>query len=339
MKQHKLNAGPLLNNKGELIESGYHTSLIKTYDKSLVKHKRMRLKEWDYYYIGNNDYGLALTIADNGYMWLLSATLLDFKSKTEISKSKMGFIPFKRFQMPQTSVKGDIVISKGGWNISFKHEKSHRHIKATIPKFMGKDALEVDLYLDQMINDSMVIATPFDKPTQFYYNQKINLLKSLGHIQLDNQSFDFDDCYGVLDWGRGRWSYHNTWYWASLSGRQGNHYIGFNLGYGFGDTSKASENMLFVDDRTYKLNDVVFNIPKNNETFDYLQPWTFTSKHHDIFLTFTPLIDRNSYTNIYVIKSDQHQVFGHFDGYFLVDNQKIEIQHMIGFAERVENKW
>ena len=339
MKQHKLNTGPLLNNKGELVESGYHTSLIKTYERRLVKHKRMRLKEWDYYYMGNKDYGLAITIADNGYMWLLSVTLLDYKLKTVISKSKMGFIPFKRFRMPQSSAKGDINISKGKWNISFKHVKSHRHISAYIPNFRDKEALEVDLYLEEMINDSMVIATPFEKPTQFYYNQKINLLKSLGKIQLGNEVFDFNDCYGVLDWGRGRWSYQNTWYWASLSGKQGSSYIGFNLGYGFGDTSKASENMLFVDEKTYKLNDVVFNIPKSNDQYDYLKPWTFTSKQKDIYLEFMPIIDRNSYTNIWMIKSDQHQVFGYFNGYFLVDNQKIEIKDMIGFAERVENKW
>jgi hypothetical protein len=24
--------------------------------------------------------------------------------------------------------------------------------------------------------------------------------------------------YGVLDWGRGVWTYSNTWYWASMSG-------------------------------------------------------------------------------------------------------------------------
>lgn len=339
MKQHKLNAGPLLNNKGELIESGYHTSLIKTYDKSLVKHKRMRLKEWDYYYIGNNDYGLALTVADNGYMWLLSATLLDFNLKKEISKSKMGFMPFKRFNMPTSSDQGDVMISKGKWKFSFKHEKNHRHLEVSIPHFKDRDDLEVDIYLNQMIDDSMVIATPFEKPTQFYYNQKINLLQSTGTLSLGDEIYNFKGCYGVLDWGRGTWSYHNTWYWASLSGKQGNQYIGFNLGYGFGDTSKASENMLFVDDKTYKLNDVVFNIPKNNEALDYLQPWTFTSKQKNIYLEFQPIIDRNAYTNVLVIKSDQHQVFGYFNGYFIIDNKKIEISNMIGFAERVENKW
>ena len=220
MKQHQLTKGPLLDDQGRLIEAGYHTSLIKTYDKSKVKQSRMRLKEWDYYYIGNKDYGLALTVADNGYMWLLSVTVLDFNLKKEISKSKMGFIPFKRFNLPETSEKGDIKVSKAGWDISIKHEKNTRHIEAVIPKFYENQDLNVDVYLNETIDDSMVIATPFENRKRFYYNQKINLLQANGFISYGNENLDFKDCYGVLDWGRGAWTYHNIWYWASLSGIQ-----------------------------------------------------------------------------------------------------------------------
>jgi hypothetical protein len=339
MKQHKLSKGSLLDDKGRLIESGYHTSLIKTYDRRLVKHKRLRLKEWDYYYVGNKDYGFALTVADNGYMSLLSATLLDFNTKSEISQSKMSWFPFRRFNMPSSSKFGDVIVKKGKWSISIKHENDHRHIEAYIPNFKNKEALIIDIYLDEMISDSMVIATPFEKETKFYYNQKINMLRSTGSISLGKEVFDFNDCYGVLDWGRGSWTYHNTWYWASLSGTIESHKIGFNLGYGFGDTSKATENMLFFDDKTYKLKDVIFEIPKSNEIYKYLEPWKFTSKDDMIHLEFKPILDRNSYTNAWILKSDQHQVFGHFSGYFKVDNKKIEINDMIGFAERVENKW
>jgi hypothetical protein len=339
MKQHKLSEGPLLDGKGRLIESGYHTSLIKTYDRHLVKNKRLRLKEWDYYYIGNKDYGVALTVADNGYMSLLSATLLDFNTKTEISKSKMGWFPLRRLNMPFSSKIGDVIVKKGKWSISIKHENDHRHIEAYIPNFKNKEPLIIDMYLDEMISDSMVIATPFEKSTKFYYNQKINCLRSTGSISLGREIFDFNDCYGVLDWGRGSWTYHNTWYWASLSGTIDSHKIGFNLGYGFGDTSRATENMLFFDDKTYKLDDVIFDIPKSNGIYDYLKPWKFTSKDKTIHLDFKPILDRNSFTNAWILKSDQHQVFGHFSGYFKVEDKKIEIKDMLGFAERVENKW
>lgn len=76
--QHKLSNGPLLNEKGNLCEAGYAFSMVKQYDRKSIKANKMRIKEWDYYYIGNNDYGIALTIADNSYMSLVSVSLLDF---------------------------------------------------------------------------------------------------------------------------------------------------------------------------------------------------------------------------------------------------------------------
>ena len=61
--QHKLTPGPLLDQTGNLAEAGYAFSLVKDYDRKAIKAGKMRIKEWDYYYIGNNDYGIALTIA------------------------------------------------------------------------------------------------------------------------------------------------------------------------------------------------------------------------------------------------------------------------------------
>ena len=40
------------------------------------------------------------------------------------------------------------------------------------------------------------------------------------------------------------------------------------------------------------------------------------------------------------IKSDQHQVFGRFTGTATLDDGTvIRVRDMIGFAEKVENKW
>lgn len=51
--QHKLSSGPLLDNNGNLIEAGYSNNLIKEYDRNQIRASKLRIKEWDYYYIGN----------------------------------------------------------------------------------------------------------------------------------------------------------------------------------------------------------------------------------------------------------------------------------------------
>lgn len=79
--QHELSKGPLLNDKGELNEAGYAFSLVKEYNRNHIKANKSRIKEWDYYYFGDDEYGVALTIADNSYMALISASVLDFKER------------------------------------------------------------------------------------------------------------------------------------------------------------------------------------------------------------------------------------------------------------------
>lgn len=339
MNQQKLSKGPLLDNKGNLIEAGYHTSLIKHYDRNSIKVKGMRIKEWDYYFIGDDQKGVAFTIADNSYMWLTSVTFFDFVKPKEITKTYMGWFPRGKLALPSTSETGDITFSKKGFSFSCVVNEHVRILNVSVDKF-DLGPLKAEIRLTPSIKDSMVIATPFHKPKHFYYNQKINLLSSEGNVMINGVSYDFNQAYGVLDWGRGVWTYKNTWYWSSMSGMQQGQKIGFNLGYGFGDTTKATENMLFVDDDTYKLHDVIFEIPQKDGKEDFMAPWRFVSKDKTIDLVFTPILDRFSHSNVLIIKSIQHQVFGKFSGTITVGNDKtIEIKQMLGFAEKVINHW
>ena len=144
----------------------------------------------------------------------------------------------------------------------------------------------------------------------------------------------------VLDWGRGVWTYKNTWYWSSLSARLDGVPFGFNLGYGFGDVSAASENMLFYGGRAFKLDKVEFYIPQTPDgRDDFLKPWTVADNEGRLNLTFTPALDRASLTSALVIESDQHQVFGYFDGDIRFGDTPLHLSHLLGFAEKVRNKW
>lgn len=340
-EQHLLSEGLLLNEDGDLLEAGYAYSLVKRYERKMVKASPWRIKEWDYYYIGNDSYGIALTIDDNGYMDLCSVTLLDYEHARYLEKMVVHPFSFGKRNLPSSSVNGDTVYLDKKVTMKFLHEGDIRHIVCVFPKFGKKgEELKVDITLKETNGKSMVIATPFKKKAHFYYNQKINNLEAHGYVKLGEKYFDFSkDCYGVLDWGRGVWTYSNTWYWSSLSGKIGEDIIGWNLGYGFGDTSAASENMLFVNDKAYKLDDVTFSIPKKKKKDDFLSMWSVTSSNGDIALTFTPILDRHGGANLFIMKSDQHQVFGKWNGYFIVEDKKIEIIDKVGFAEKVANRW
>jgi len=146
--------------------------------------------------------------------------------------------------------------------------------------------------------------------------------------------------YGCLDWGRGVWTYHNTWYWGSASGLAEGVPFGFNIGYGFGDTSAASENMLFYNGIAHKLSQVRFEIPMKDGKEDYLAPWKFTSDDGRFEMDFAPLMDRSALIDLKLLCSDQHQVFGRFTGKAVLDDgREILVRNLTGFAEKVHNKW
>ena len=342
MEQKKLSPGKLLNVYGNLNEAGYALSLVKEYNRNDIKAPKMRIKEWDYYYIGNEHYGIALTIDDNSYMGLGSVSVLDFDNDFWNTKSKINWFTKGKTHMPSTSKVGDVHFKAKGVEISFFNDGTRRRLLCKMKNFYKQYDFSCDIELTDEPADSMVIATPFEKKRHFYYNQKINCIRAKGRATVGGKTYLFDKekSFAVLDWGRGVWTYKNTWYWSSLNSVIDGKRIGFNLGYGFGDTRNATENMLFYDGKAYKVEQVTFHIPQNEEGKDsYLDEWKMTSSDGKVNLTFKPIFDRNDNTNALIIKSIQHQVFGKFSGALEIDGERILIKNLVGFAEKVRNNW
>lgn len=328
----------LLNQDGSLSKAGYATEPIFIYNRKHIKAAKYRIKEWDYYCVGNNDYAIAMTVADNGYLGFVSSSIIDFRRPWQQTTVIMTPLPMGRMNMPVSSNQGNIHFENKRCMLDFIVEKGRRILKVDYKDFYNGKTLKGEIVLSQTDDDSMVIATPFSEDKKaFYYNEKINCMPASGTISLGDDVYQFDkhDSFGVLDWGRGVWTYENTWYWGSSSGVVDGKRFGFNIGYGFGDTSKASENMLFYNGVAHKLDQVEFHISD-----DYLKPWTFSSNDSRFELEFIPIIDRADRTNVVVIESDQHQVFGKFSGKVVLDDGKIlEIKDLVGFAEKVHNRW
>ena len=343
MEQKRLTEGPLLNADGILSEAGYATSLVKKYDRNAVKGGKTRIKEWDYYLIYNDKFGVALTLDDNSYMGMVSASFLDFEKRKERTVSPMFWLPFGETGFPASSKEGNVEKSMKGAFASFTHEDGARHLTVCLENFENGTPFTCEFTLTEEPADSMVIATPFPKKkTAFYYNQKIIGMKASGYAEYNGKRYDFDpeNSFGLLDWGRGVWTYNNTWYWSAAQGVVDGLRFGFNLGYGFGDTSKASENMIFVNGAAQKLDRVVFEIPQKDGKDDFLSPWSVHDNEGRLNLIFRPFLDRKSKTDVLVICSDQHQVFGTFSGSVTLDDGTVlNLTGLTGFAEKVKNRW
>lgn len=334
----------LLDESGALLNPGYATKLLFEYNRDDIKASKFKIKEWDYYYVGNDNYALCMTIADNSYMALASVTFMDFQNVKETTISKMKFFSMGKTKLPSTSEKGDVEIQIQDLFLKFTNDGNKRNLICQCQNFMGGKPLEANVTLTDFPEESMVIATPFaENKKAFYYNQKINCMKASGNAKIgdDIYTFDNNNSLGTLDWGRGVWTYKNTWYWGSLSTVMPNgDLFGFNIGYGFGDTTNATENMLFFNGKAHKLSQVTFHIPTKDGKDDFLSPWTFTSDDGRFEMEFKPLINRYSNTNLGILCSTQNQVFGYFSGKAVLDDDsQIKLDKALGFAEKVFNKW
>jgi hypothetical protein len=365
--------GPLHDPAGRLREPGWATSLLLSYDRKAIKAPAWRIKEWDYYCVMADDAAVAFTVADNGYMGLLSVTVLDFAARREVTGSVMTALPMGGTGLPSTSGSGVTEAASGDLSLRFEAEGGKRRLRVSWPSFGaaspalaqelfglpdGRDGtatakgvqagvgFEADIALSELPpRESMVIATPFARaPHAFYYNQKINCQRASGKVMVGKRAITLDPArhFGVLDWGRGVWTWRNTWLWGSASGLaqvEGTAEplpFGFNIGYGFGDTRAASENMVFVDGKAHKIGRLTIDLDER----DFLKPWRVRSEDGRLELRLDPILDRHSASDFLVLASIQHQVFGTWSGSVrLEDGRTVTVQGLMGFCEKVRNRW
>lgn len=329
----------VLNPDGSLREPGYSKRPCQIYSRDQIKAPKFRIKEWDYYLVTSNEYGIALTMADLGYIGMLSVSLLDFTIPWEHTETQIIPLPMGKMKMPESSTEGNSKYATKRVNMEFYNNPDSRDIICTFKNFHeGKD-LSCEIHLDEPEADSIVISIPWkENKKAFYYNRKHNCMRASGQVKFDGKTYTFDPCtdFGVLDWGRGVWTYKNNWLWATGSGQVDGVPFGFNLGYGFGDNSAATENMIFYDNVGHKIDDVEFIIPPD----DYMLPWKFTSSDGRFEADFFPIIDRQAKLDFKLVISDQHQVFGRMTGKAVLDDGRvIEFKDFLCSCEDIYNQY
>lgn len=339
MRNHEVTQRqPLLDGQGRISEPGWARSPLWEYDRSKITAPGFRIKEWDYYLVMNQEYGAAFTLSDNGYMGVQSVSLLNFKEKWEHTETIVTPFPMGKMKMPSSSGSGNIVFHDRRLRMEFRVEPGKRMISCDFRDFDQGKPFFCEISLEQPDMDTMNIATPWKGKNAFYYNQKINCMRAEGYMSYDGRTYWFSPQtdYGTLDWGRGVWTYDNTWYWGSGNGTLGEKPFGFNIGCGFGDTSAATENILFYDGTGHKLDDVFFHIPED----DLMKSWTFTSSDGRFEMAFEPVLDRSARMSAFIVSSDQHQVFGKMSGKAVLDDGRfIELKDFMCFAEIVHNRY
>ncbi len=345
MMQHEITkVQKLLNEKGHVSEPGWARRPYWQYDRRDVKVPAVRIKEWDYYLACSDTCAAAFTLSDLGYVGMVSVSLIDLTAPAETTRTVLTPFPMGRMGLRAASASGDADFKNDKVHLRYTTKPGLRRVQCQFKDFKDGETLTADLLMKQPDMDSMCIATPWkEEKTAFYYNQKVNCMPVKGKVTLGDQTFIFRASrdMAVLDWGRGVWTYDNTWYWGTCSARIDGKPFGFNLGYGFSDRSSASENVVYYENQLHKLGEVRIDIPnKEDGTPDYMRPWGITSDDGRFEAIFMPLLDRQADIDLKVFGSNQHQIFGYTTGTAVLDDgSEIKMREVLAAFECVHNRY
>ncbi len=344
----------LLASDGTLLAAGYARHNVFNYNRNNSKPEIHR-KEWDFYQISNGRYMLQVSFANITLGGYLSASLVDLRNPNKKKKLAAGvvadsvalFVGGKdKYILPP---KGDVpnkvrfnVKGIGSAYCEFITEKNKRTLF-----FRSKDTecrLEMDIP-DGLENITTVL--PFkDDPKSYFMTTKQNCMPCEGYFRKKDLKVEFskEDTFCSLDWGRVNTPYKLVWYWGNgstyITDKDGKkHTFGFEITWGIGDESKATETAIFYDGKLHKFGAVdVEHFPKPDK---YMQPWHFKSEDGRFDFVMTPFYDHHCDTNaLNVLRMHSHQVHGMWNGTAILDDgKKVEVKDMYAFCEYVENKW
>lgn len=334
MNQHEI-ASPveLLDQQGHLLHPGYATRMQWQYDPRKIKARPFALKEWDFFQVQLGGWVLQFTLGHVSYAWNAAVTLLH-----PADGRRESFSIMRPFSLPMmgNSPEGEHIVSAGGkgWHMSADYLPGAVLLSAKT----DDGYMDVSLLLERPAgHDKMVIATPFDKPNQFYLNSKEHFPSVSGTARIgDTQAEAVPGNTALLDWGRGVWPFRQDWYWGCGSAECSGRSFGFNIGWGFGDLSHATENMLFIDGKAIKLG----RIETDMDETALNRPWHFRDEDGILDMVMTPVYDNHTTTKLLWVDNSCHQVYGSFSGTVnLPDGGEFRFEKLDAFVEHAHNRW
>lgn len=340
MNQHRIvSKTPLFNEKGGIKDPGYCTNNLYEYNRKDIKANPFRIKEWDFYQFSNERYTVQMTVADISMGSGANFAIFDRTNGNKVEAMRISLLTLGRTGLSSKASDPNILkISKKNFEFRICTSKKKRCFSLDAKGSHGeKICVRLEAEIPKGL-ESLTMAVPFSDDYHFYLNEKINSMPVKGFVEAGDIRTEFlpDRHFCILDWGRGVWPYKCCWYWGN-----GNHVtdsgdvFGFEIGWGFGDMSNASENMIFFNGKAHKIGEITL------QKEDYMKPWHFTSDDGRFNFTMIPEYDNYSSSRVLgLIGNRCHQVFGKWYGTAVLDDgTKVEINNMTAFCEFSDNRW
>jgi hypothetical protein len=297
----------------------------------------LRKKYWNYWCITSRNHLFSITLSNVSYMGLAFAYFLDFESKEYIEQTVMT--PFGRGLSMPTGVYQPVSFAHPQMKVDIQDTGTAVDIQAESPIFQSSPMTANFHILRPAGHETLNVVIPWSKD-RFQYTSKQECLPAEGSVNIGGRSVDFPggESFACLDFGRGIWKYASSWNWGAFSGKSGTHTVGVNLGDKWTTGTGYTENGIVLDGKLIKIGEEVqFEYDSN----DFMKPWRMRTRKSDLLnLLFTPFYERVAKTDFLILKSEVHQMIGHYDGEVRDEQGTIfRIERVPGWAEEHHARW
>lgn len=295
-----------------------------------------RKKRWNYWAITTETHLFSVTITNLDYAGLVFVYFADFAARqiTEVTK----IIPLGRGCHLPEQVAADVRYTSPGMQAAMEQTASGVALSVQVADFEGRPLTAQFAITIPPQHESLNVVVPWDART-FQFTSKQNTLPAEGVVTIGSEETRFagPQSFACLDFGRGIWPRDCRWNWGSASGRQNGRTIGLNLGGQWTDGTGSTENGVCVNGRLSKISET---LTWQYDRADFMHPWHIVGAASGLDLTFTPFMERVAASDLWLIRSEVYQMFGHYDGRVTtIDGETIPIHNLVGWAEDHIARW
>ncbi|WP_088009425.1 DUF2804 domain-containing protein [Indiicoccus explosivorum] len=326
----------LCNEKGQLNPEAIGFARQPLIESNLRGHF-LRKKRWNHWCVFGPEISFSMTVSHFDYAVACSVYFLNYDNQRFHEKSIV--LPFPKSMRIGSKAFESCHFSHEGLAIELKDSDGKTEMSIEADDF-DNETLHAELEIRHPDScDSLNVVIPRSR-NLFQLTGKYPSLPVKGSVRIGDRKYEFDpyDSFAFLDCSRGIWPRETARNWAIASQRVDGRIIGLNFGGKWTDGTGMTENAFFVDGEMVKIHeDVFFNYSRT----DYTVPWEIRTKFSDdVRLDFFPFFERAAKSNLRLLKSEIHQVYGYFKGYVRYpDGRKLNIRQLLGSAEDYYAKW
>lgn len=296
-----------------------------------------RKKRWNYWCVTGKDAMFSITISDIDYAGAVFAYYLDFKTGESFERTVT--VPFSRSIYLGDTVQSLSSFQNDDVDVQFVSEGDGYSISLSWLNFApGKDLSAELLIAQPKKHESLNVVVPWSTE-RFQFTSKQNALPASGFFSIGEKKYQFSpkESFACLDFGRGIWPYFTRWNWGSFSGYSGKDLLGVNMGALWTDGTGVTENAVTVNG---KITAIKEKIQFEYDCGDFMKPWTIrTEKNGSVDLVFTPFHERKAKSNLLIVASTVHQLFGRYEGTVIAGRRQFDVKGVVGWAEEHSARW